>query len=102
MPSPKGLPPPKLLRSSTEPDTRASAGGVLVAATGTSGREWAPPIRTAVLAGSAPLGSGDRWVFARRSNQPNNQSGAAYHRAIFAHFHAPIPTLGSPRATIPA
>jgi hypothetical protein len=102
MPSAKGLPPRKWLRTSTERDVRGSAGGVLAAATATSGGEWSPPIGTAVLAGSAPLGDGDRRVFARRGDRPNNQNGAAYHCATFARFHRPIPSPGSPRTSIPA
>ena len=104
MPSPKGLSPPKRPRAHTERAAAAlgGGGGVRGVVTAISSAEMALLIGTAALAGSALIGSGARWLFGHRSARANNQNSAAYYRAGIAHFRRPPPSLGSPRATIPA
>jgi len=104
MPSPKGLPPPKLLRAQTERDPAAlgSAVGVLAAVTAISSTERAPL--------TAPSSQGAHsWaelhgfsVTPAIGHTPNNKSSAVYHLARIAQFRRPIPSPGSPRAPVPA
>jgi hypothetical protein len=97
MPPRKGPSPAKQPRARTERDTAAfgSAEGALAAVTAISSAALAP------LTATARCSPGFS-VTQALGQSPNDKNGAAHEPGGIVHFRQPIPSLGNPRATIPA
>jgi hypothetical protein len=97
MPSLQGLPPARRPRVRAERDSAAlgRAQGGLASVTTIWSAAFVP------LIGTARCSPGFS-VTPAISQCPNDKNGAAREPAGIAHFRRPIPSLGNPRATIPA
>ena len=97
MPSPQGLPAASRSRARPERDIAAlgTTQGGLAAVTAVSSAAFVP------LMGTARCSPGFS-VTPAITHCANDKISAAYEPAGIAHFRRPIPSLGNPRATIPA